>query len=94
VDFEWDETKRQANIVKHGVDFVRAARVFESTLLTKEERRQDYREERLSSLGESEGEIFYVVYTHRGANIRIISARQAGLGEREEYYKGLAQRSS
>jgi uncharacterized DUF497 family protein len=26
MDFEWDERKRQANIAKHGIDFVGAAK--------------------------------------------------------------------
>lgn len=28
-EFEWDETKRQQNLEKHGVDFPRAALVFD-----------------------------------------------------------------
>ncbi len=27
--FEWDENKRQQNLAKHGVDFLRAALVFD-----------------------------------------------------------------
>ena len=28
MSFEWDEEKRDANIKKHGVDFIRAAKIF------------------------------------------------------------------
>lgn len=27
--FEWDEAKRQANITKHGIDFVRVVAMFD-----------------------------------------------------------------
>jgi uncharacterized protein len=29
MDFEWDEAKKQANIAKHGFDFVRARPIFD-----------------------------------------------------------------
>ena len=31
--YEWDETKRQANLEKHGLDFLRAGLVLESRYL-------------------------------------------------------------
>jgi uncharacterized DUF497 family protein len=31
--FEWDEVKNQANIIKHGIDFIRAKEIFNSPVL-------------------------------------------------------------
>lgn len=28
MDFEWDEEKREANLVKHGIDFARAMTIW------------------------------------------------------------------
>ena len=33
MEFEWDEDKRQSNIAKHGIDFDRAATLFDGRLL-------------------------------------------------------------
>ena len=33
MNFEWDENKREDNVQKHGVDFVRAALMFSNPLL-------------------------------------------------------------
>jgi uncharacterized protein len=46
VEVEWDERKRRANVVKHGIDFVDAARVFEGAVLEAEDLRRDYGERR------------------------------------------------
>jgi uncharacterized protein len=85
---EWDEDKRLANVLKHGVDFVDAARIFEGRVEVTEECQREYGENGFSALGEFEERLFYVVYTRRGDNLRIISARRAGRHERGTYYKG------
>jgi uncharacterized protein len=40
MDSEWDEAKREANIVKHGIDFVDAAAIFERPFVEAEDRRR------------------------------------------------------
>jgi uncharacterized DUF497 family protein len=40
MDFEWDEAKRQANILKHGIDFVDAMGIFTSRFLETEDLRR------------------------------------------------------
>jgi len=90
VDFEWDENKRMANLAKHGIDFNRAASIFESTFVNLPKRQRDYGEERIAVLGRLEEGILFVVYTWRGDRCRIISARKARRDERERYYKSLA----
>ncbi|MBC8233109.1 BrnT family toxin [bacterium] len=47
--------------------------------------RWDYGEERIATLGRSEGKILYVVYTWCGDARRIISARRAMKDERRAY---------
>ena len=44
--FEWDETKNQANIQKHGVSFETAKRIFDGPVLSRLDERRDYGEDR------------------------------------------------
>lgn len=83
--FEWDETKRKDGIKKHGVDMVFAARIFRDHTVIFQDSRVDYAEHRFSAIGRI-GELFYVViFTRRGENIRLISARKAGRRDRRRY---------
>lgn len=84
--FEWDEHKRRTNLAKHGIDFETACRIFERPTLEFPDVRRDYGEERIGAYGEAGGEILLVVYTRRGLNRRIISARKAGTNERKAYF--------
>jgi uncharacterized DUF497 family protein len=58
--FELDETKRRANILKHGVDPIEAAEIFAYFFISRIDRRTDYGEVRFAALGYV-GEIAYVV---------------------------------
>lgn len=89
MNFEWDENKREDNVQKHGVDFVRAALMFSNPLLERPDDREDYGEERWIAIGHWQDNHMVVVYTWRGENRRIISAWKAGKYEREEYHKRL-----
>jgi len=51
VRFSCDETKRQANLSKHGVDFADAEKVFAGPLVLVEDNRQDYGERRMIGIG-------------------------------------------
>ena len=46
MEFEWDENKRQSNLRKHGIDFVRAAAIFNNPILEREDNRYDYEDTR------------------------------------------------
>ena len=85
MSFEWDKHKAETNRRKHGVDFADAVSVFEDAFaLTLEESRAT--EERFITLGmDSYGRILVVVYTWRGDNIRVISARRATRSEHRQY---------
>jgi hypothetical protein len=83
--FEWDEKKNLSHIRKHGVSFQVAAMIFQGPTLEKVDNRQDYGEERMVALGVVKRRVLYVVYTMRGKNRRIISARKANKYERRAY---------
>jgi uncharacterized DUF497 family protein len=53
--FEWDERKRQANLVKHGVDFIDMTALFDGETVETVDDRKDYGETRLNCGGEVEG---------------------------------------
>ncbi|MFQ6017202.1 MAG: BrnT family toxin [Kiloniellaceae bacterium] len=84
--FEWDDAKAKSNLVKHGVSFVAAMRVFGDPLrIERVDTRRGYGEERIQVIGQVGGEVLFVVYTERGTGYRMISARKATRNEREEY---------
>jgi uncharacterized protein len=78
--YEWDDAKRAANLVKHGLDFNDAWRVYEAP---------DYLD--ISSTRDSEprtvrvafvkGIPLALVHVLRGGNVRVISLRRARPGE-------------
>jgi uncharacterized DUF497 family protein len=91
LSFEWDEEKASANLAKHGVSFSEASTVFGDPLSrTIPDPLHSDEEERFVVLGESaSGRTLVVVHTHRGENIRIISARKAMPRERKDYERGV-----
>lgn len=89
MSFEWDEAKRRANLQKHGVDFIDAAKIFAGPVLESIDDREDHGEERWIAVGAFESAYFVVVYTWRGETRRIISAWKAGRHEQREYHTRL-----
>lgn len=81
--FEWAEDKNRANIDKHGIDFVDAALLFDGVRIEAPSSRDG--EIRFRATGKIEGRFITVIYTTRGENIRIISARRARDDERRAY---------
>lgn len=84
--FEWDERKRESNLLIHRVDFIDVLSIFDGATLEIVDDRFNYGESRIRCLGEIEGRVYVVVYTWRGVNRRIISARKANARERRTYY--------
>ncbi len=87
--FEWDEDKNATNIVRHGIDFDNAIRIFDGPTLEKMDDRYDYGEVRMVAIGIARDRELFVVYTWRGEHRRIISARRANRHERQAYYQTL-----
>ena len=89
--FGWDTRKAAQNVVKHGVPFEYATRVFlDIQRLDTEDTRHDYREERRITMGKIEGRLFVVAYTPRGEVIRLISARKANDREQRQYHETIS----
>lgn len=86
MDFEWDETKNQANIEKHGIDFEFAKEIFLGIWIAKQDNRKDYGEDRFLALGLLDEFVLLAVYTQRHDKIRLISVRRANAEERRIYY--------
>ena len=86
---EWDDVKNAINKREHeGLSFEQAQYVFADAerlerLDRSEENTSD--EERRQTLG-MVGKVLFVVYTERGENKRIISARLADKSERRSYH--------
>ena len=83
--FEWDESKRLANLEKHGIDFIRAKEIWLGDVLEVPSPQEDHGEKRYLAYGRLEGRVVAVVYTWRDTSRRIISARRARAYEREAY---------
>ena len=82
---EWDPYKAAANLRKHQVDFADAATALddEAALTVPDD---DPDEERSVTLGmDALGRLLVVVYTWRGDEVRLISARKANSSERRQY---------
>ena len=86
--YQWDNGKATANLRKHGIDFADAVSVFSDDLaITIPDERFD--EERFITVGmDAFGRVLVVVYTWRGNEIRLISARKATRPERKQYEEG------
>ncbi|MBT1267075.1 BrnT family toxin [Pseudomonas sp. D8002] len=88
--FEWDESKNQINIRKHGIDFNDVSDIFQHPILSQRDTRTDYDEERWVSIGWIKLLVGVVVYTERrGDVIRIISARKATKQEAKYYVESI-----
>ena len=87
-EFEWDDVKAAANLVKHNVSFETARRAFSDPFMVeREDDRDDYGEPRLTLLGMVNNRLLFVAYTMRGDTVRIISARGAEPHEQRLYHE-------
>ncbi|MBW8285529.1 MAG: BrnT family toxin [Rhizobium sp.] len=81
--FEWDENKRHANLLKHGIDFIRAASALQQPHVKIMSNRDG--EARILAICPDTQKLIAVVYTMRGEACRIISARAARKNEQRAY---------
>ncbi|MEO6320443.1 MAG: BrnT family toxin [Polaromonas sp.] len=90
MDFEWDFAKAARNLVKHGVSFETAARVFADPFAMTRQDRIEAGQQRWQTLGMADGLVLLLVaHTVREDDsaevIRLISARRADPTERKRY---------
>jgi uncharacterized protein len=81
----FDPAKREATLAKRGLDFADAGRVFDGSQYEFEDRRKDYGEERMITIGLLAERMVVVVWTWREEDRHIISMRKANDREQRRY---------
>lgn len=85
MNYEWDPDKAEANRRKHGVDFMDAEAFAWDEALGWVDAREGYGETREIAVAPIHGRLHVMVFTLRGARIRIISLRKANSREVAAY---------
>jgi len=85
VRFDFDPAKAASNLKKHGVSFADAEGVFYDPLAIHQLDPDSEDEERFVAVGMGSTGIILAVYTLRGEEIRLISARRATRREVKSY---------
>lgn len=80
---EFDENKRLITLAKRNIDFLDMVEILVSPHVVLEARNEI--EQRKIAVGILDGSYFAVIYTMRGENYRVITARKARRDEREKY---------
>lgn len=88
----YDPAKRKRNRRKHAIDLADCEAVFDEPMLTREDTRRSYGEQRLVSLGKLKDRIVVLVWTDREDGPRLISCRQAEPHEEAAYFKAYPPR--
>jgi len=83
-EFEFDKTKSQANLDKHGIDFVAAQGLWKDPYLL-EIRAKSEDEPRFVMIGKIGEEHWSAVVTYKEGRIRLISVRRSRKKEVELY---------
>lgn len=91
--YVWDEAKRNANLVKHGVDFGILRNFDWSTAVVTIDDREDYGELREIAFGYIDVRLHALAFTMRGEDVvRAIMLRKATQRETKEYEKAQRRR--
>jgi uncharacterized DUF497 family protein len=85
MNLEFDQDKRDKTLLERGLDFARAAEVFEGVYFTGRDERFEYEEERFITIGKLDASLVVLVWTPRGKVRRIISMRKANDREKAFY---------
>lgn len=83
----YDPAKRKKNQRKHELDLAECDPVFDEPMLTREDARDEYGEQRWVSLGLFKGRVVVLVWTDREEGPRMISCREAEPHEQEAYFR-------
>lgn len=83
-EFKFDEAKSQANLEKHGIDFVAAQELWKDPYLL-EIRAKSEDEPRFALIGKIGDKHWSAVVTYREGRIRLISVRRSRRKEVELY---------
>jgi uncharacterized DUF497 family protein len=88
----YDSAKRRLNLRRHGIDLAECDGVFDEPMLTREDDREAYGEQRLVSLGWLKRRVVVLVWTDREDEPHLISCREAGTHEQEAYFRAFPKR--
>ena len=83
--FEFDPAKAAANLAKHGIDFAEAEPVLYDPMAFSSSRSVGGELRHITTGMDAQLRVVTVVWTQRGSNRRLISARPATRKEREIY---------
>jgi uncharacterized DUF497 family protein len=81
----YDPAKREWTLRERGLDFEDAKEVFAGRILQREDRRHDYGEVRIVTIGFLRGRMVVLVWTRRGDDRHLISMRKANDREKAHY---------
>ena len=86
MSYQWDPAKARANFAKHGIHSADATATLEDELALTIRDPFSSSEERWITIGmDSLGRLLVVIYTWRGDDVRLISARAATSREKLQY---------
>lgn len=81
----YDPAKRKLNLRRHGIDLAECEAVFDEPMLTREDDRIAYGEQRFISLGWLKDRVVVLVWTDREDEPHLISCRDGETHEQEAY---------
>jgi len=85
----YDENKRQTNFKKHGIDLADCVSIFDHPMITREDNRENYGEQRLQSLGLLNSVVVFIVWIDKADHPHLISVREATKYEQKYYYANI-----
>lgn len=87
LEFQWDQGNSEKNWIKHRVSPFECEQIFfNQPLVMAEDEGHSQKEQRFYVLGQTDGgRLLYVVFTIRGHQIRVVSARDMNRKERKVY---------
>lgn len=86
-----DPRKRKVNLRKHEIDLIAGYAAFDAPMITREDSREDYGEQRFVSLGWVSGKVVVLVWVDGESEPRLISCREAEPHEQEAYFREYPQ---
>ena len=81
----YDPNKREATLLERGLDFARAAEVFDGNVFSWPDLRFDYGEQRIVTVGFLDDRMVIVVWTSRDDARQVISMRKANAREQAQF---------
>ena len=87
----YDPKKRRSNKRKHKIDLTDGYAAFDAPMITREDVREAYGEQRFISLGWAKSRVVVLVWADGAEEPRLISCREAEPHEKEAYFNQYPQ---